>query len=302
MSRQLYIIGNGFDRAHGIPSGYCDFKVWLNENDNDLLLDIEDIWENNTQLWNDFERVLGTVDYFSIANKYQNYKLYEISKANRKLRSIHPELPPCEHHGIEEKLKPLVKRIRSAFNQWAHMLNISISNYRPILNLDKEAYYITFNYTETLEVLYKIPQESILHIHGRANSNEEILFGHNKSYTQIQYEVEELRLGCGTAANNDFSLWIGSLIKNVDYNLYRLSPILANNVVDISCIHVLGYSFNEIDATYIDDIFKRTYRNQPMWYISYFTETDKDRISNFLHTYHIVQKYYVLFQVSDIAI
>ena len=61
-------------------------------------------------------------------------------------------------------------------------------------------------------------------------------------------------------------------------------------------------SFNEIDATYIDDIFKRTYRNQPMWYISYFTETDKDRISNFLNTYHIVQKYYVLFQISDIAI
>ena len=54
------------------------------------------------------------------------------------------------------------------------MLNLSITSYRPILNLDKEAYSITFNYTETLEVLYKIPQESILHVHGRANSNEEI--------------------------------------------------------------------------------------------------------------------------------
>lgn len=287
MSRQLYIIGNGFDIAHGIPSGYCDFKVWLNENDNDLLHDIEDIWENNTQLWNDFERVLGTVDYFSIANKYQNYKLYEISKANRELRSIHPELPPCEHHGIEEKLKPLVERIRTAFNGWMQMLNLSITSYRPILNLDKEAYYITFNYTETLEVLYKIPQESILHVHGRANSNEEILFGHNKSCMQIKYEVEGLRLRCGTAAINDFSLWIGSLMKNVDYNLYRLSPTLAHNIIDIKSIYIFGYSFNEIDSVYIDDIFRKTYNNQPLWYISYYSDIDKERISDFLHKYRI---------------
>ena len=25
----LYVIGNGFDKAHGIPSGYDDFRDWL---------------------------------------------------------------------------------------------------------------------------------------------------------------------------------------------------------------------------------------------------------------------------------
>ena len=28
----FFIIGNGFDRAHGMPTGYGDFKRWLIEN------------------------------------------------------------------------------------------------------------------------------------------------------------------------------------------------------------------------------------------------------------------------------
>ena len=30
--KNLYVIGNGFDIAHGLPSRYIDFKEWLQNN------------------------------------------------------------------------------------------------------------------------------------------------------------------------------------------------------------------------------------------------------------------------------
>ena len=40
MSKRLYIIGNGFDKAHGIPSGYLDFSIWLKIKGYELLEDL----------------------------------------------------------------------------------------------------------------------------------------------------------------------------------------------------------------------------------------------------------------------
>ena len=300
MSRGLYIIGNGFDRAHGLPSGYLNFREWLEFHNKELLYDIEDIWINKTQLWSDFERALGIVDYRSVEEKYRDYGLMEYAEGNRKLRANHPELPPTEHHAIEAKLKPLVKRIRIAFNDWVETLNRLIERYKPILKLEKNAFYITFNYTETLEVLYNIPRECILHIHGRANSSEDILFGHGKTYHDIEIEFKDLHMKYPSTAVGDFSLWIGSLHKNVYYNLHKQSPIISRNVIDIESIYILGYSFSEIDAAYIDDVFKRTYRSEPMWNITYYTAEDKEKIINFINAYQIKQDRYRLLKISEI--
>lgn len=299
MGRVLYIIGNGFDKAHGLPSGYWDFRAWLDVHNKELLADIEDIWDNNSELWSDFEKALGIVDYRAVEQKYRDYRLIEHCEANRKLREIHPEIPPAEHHAIEEKLEPIVKRIRLAFNEWVKTLNQSIETYRPILNLDTSAFYITFNYTETLEILYNMNKECILHIHGRANSSEEIMFGHDKPGKQIQFEIEDFHLKCPAAALEDFSLWIGTLRKNVDYNLFKHSPVLTSNIISIESIYILGYSFSEIDAVYIDNIFKRTYSSEPMWNISYYTERDKEKIMAFIRDYHIRQDKYRLLKISE---
>ena len=46
-AKHLYIIGNGFDLHHHIPSNYSDFKEWLKENDIDTLCKIEEILAKN---------------------------------------------------------------------------------------------------------------------------------------------------------------------------------------------------------------------------------------------------------------
>ena len=51
--------------------------------------------------------------------------------------------------------------------------------------------------------------------------------------------------------------------------------------MDVKYVHIYGFSFSEIDEDYIDWICK----NVPFdskWEVSWFTDTDKKRIENFL--------------------
>lgn len=278
MIKTLYIIGNGFDKAHGLNSSYGDFKNWLRVERSALLNDMEDVWNCNSQLWCDFEKTLGEVDFEYVWKKFGKYNQDKLIQANIKLREFYPELPPnLTFHNLGEKLKPLVGEIRAAFNDWVLTLNQSLLEKRPLLSLNKDAFYITFNYTETLERLYDIPSSSILHIHGKANSEEELLFGHGKSAGQIEYNIERLHLKRRHTVIDDFAMWIGTLNKNVDYNLYRVSSIL-NKLSDVNRIYILGYSFSEIDSVYIDNIYYRTCQNHPHWFISWHNDDDKKRI------------------------
>lgn len=42
--KHLYIIGNGFDLHHGIPSGYHSYRQWLEENHPGVLYLIDEYY------------------------------------------------------------------------------------------------------------------------------------------------------------------------------------------------------------------------------------------------------------------
>lgn len=301
MIKTLYIIGNGFDIAHGIKSKYYDFKMWLKENEPLLLQDIEDVWANCGELWSDFEMSLGEVDFMRVWEKFRDYHIQKFTIADNEFRRLNTSFPPSsEFHTLAEKLRPLTRNIRLAFDNWVLSLNQSVVSMHPIISFDKNAFFVTFNYTETLEIVYKIPRKSILYIHGRANSEDELLFGHNKSSIQIEYEIEQKHLGSGNTAVNDFSLWIGSLNKNVDYNLYKVSPSF-DILTDIEQINIYGYSFNMIDSVYMEDLFERTYNNHPHWNISYYSDEDFAKISNFVQSHGMSGEEYTFLKLSDIS-
>lgn len=61
---RLFIVGNGFDRAHDLPTSYWDFRTFLETNYPDFLESFEQhyyIVSNDSEefkrnlLWNDFE-------------------------------------------------------------------------------------------------------------------------------------------------------------------------------------------------------------------------------------------------------
>ena len=60
--KNLYIIGNGFDMHHDLPSGYWDFHKWLKEKNAELVEQIDDLYDYSDNLWGNFEVELGNLD------------------------------------------------------------------------------------------------------------------------------------------------------------------------------------------------------------------------------------------------
>lgn len=57
----LYIIGNGFDLWHGIPSGLGDFKEYVQNTNNDVYREVEEYLPAGEN-WNSLERALAELD------------------------------------------------------------------------------------------------------------------------------------------------------------------------------------------------------------------------------------------------
>lgn len=64
--------------------------------------------------------------------------------------------------------------------------------------LDSDGYYITFNYTHTLEDIYDIPWEQILHIHGEAGENNLVLGYTKGNFAPEKYSYDVRGKGRGS--------------------------------------------------------------------------------------------------------
>jgi hypothetical protein len=55
MKDKLYIIGNGFDRAHGIKSDYKDFMDYCEGNAHEYYAAMNCLYDKRKKLWSKFE-------------------------------------------------------------------------------------------------------------------------------------------------------------------------------------------------------------------------------------------------------
>ncbi|MEL2356136.1 AbiH family protein, partial [Klebsiella pneumoniae] len=51
-----------------------------------------------------------------------------------------------------------------------------------IPSINRDSYFFTFNYTNTLQDIYGVPDENILHIHGNAKIGQNLVIGHDVFY------------------------------------------------------------------------------------------------------------------------
>ena len=65
---------------------------------------------------------------------------------------------------LHVRLEYLKKLIRDRFREWVK--SIDVSKAKPVFDLPDTASFITFNYTPTLEYVYDVRPDRILHIHG----------------------------------------------------------------------------------------------------------------------------------------
>ena len=64
----LYVIGNGFDIYHDVPSGYNDYAQWLSDTCNETLDEIyETFGDCDENWWYKFEENLASAEAVNIA-------------------------------------------------------------------------------------------------------------------------------------------------------------------------------------------------------------------------------------------
>ncbi|WP_050570806.1 bacteriophage abortive infection AbiH family protein [Dickeya zeae] len=252
----LYIIGNGFDLWHGLKTSYAQFndfaKEELNKFSGFYSFDLNAL--NNDALWNDFENTLGTFDW------------REFYAVNNNIDVDAESFRPSFVYGLEDDLteqaEQHVASIRECFEDWIESIDISIAKKK--LYFSGSAQFITFNYTSTLEYIYGINDQKILHIHGRAKKFDELVFGHGETIKE-EPELDEN----GDSNRTPFS----NAEDAAKYPFYALQKPISSvlerhreffdSLRDTQRIIVIGHSLNKIDLPYVKALVKTS--SKAMW-------------------------------------
>lgn len=293
--KHLYIIGNGFDIFTGLKTRYVDFRRWLENNYVFIYENMEAAYDMDVEWWNDFEVQLGKLDVKSYITKFTppEKTWEEIIEEARKRRLFEEKynLPTRLHHdsACAKRLRGLLDVLQYCFEKWVENCQKMFVEPKYIYIEKGDSFFINFNYTDVLQWLYEIPEERVLHIHGRASKHERLIFGHNTFLYDSVTDDEE---------QTNFELY--RYHKN-PYEFILKYDQLTDKLNEVECVHIYGFSFSPVDEDYIDWIFKFVPSNA-QWEVSWYSDTDKERIDNFVLNHWALKDRMILIKLEDIAL
>lgn len=269
----LYIIGNGFDLAHGMATRYADFRQWLIDNGRiDVIQELQSAFpaqkDNDFLLWSDFEKALGLYDLDKVINwSWDDLYLTEFSIGGQVFGApdffLNTQLPDI---------------LNEAFTKWCHCIPLATTPND--FYLEKDAYYLTFNYTDTLEVLYGIPQNQILHIHGQASRNDKLIVGHNRLINPGDYWDYNLDM----RENNERMQRLTDMndLRKPYYEILEHNNLFFTDLNHVRDIHIIGHSCAEVDYPYFQKI-KESVNFGAIWHFTPYSDEDRYRINKLIH-------------------
>jgi len=296
---KLFILGNGFDISHKIACKYSDFYIYLKENKNDILDAMEKFYsvESNSDLWSDFETSLEKdIIYDSLTDIIGEYSPNFASDDFRDGDWYDAQIY------VEQECEELLKNIRTGFEEWINSLNIS--DIKRTYKLDKSDFYITFNYTEILEYIYRIPLDKILHIHNKVG--EELIFGHGKKSEDFNVKkalygdenafltfdeggnIESGEVGHEKFAENAVCSFYDMMRKPTEIIIENKSEFF-NELKNIEEVSVLGHSYNEIDFPYFK-IISENKEKSLKWTLYYYSDNDLESAKNIMQKLNVNQE------------
>ena len=83
--------------------------------------------------------------------------------------------------GIKDGLKEWIKSIK---------YTCADEHLKPLINSCSD--YLSFNYTNTLEILYGIDRRKILYLHGNALRDDELILGHREKSWYPEWDPQDL--------------------------------------------------------------------------------------------------------------
>lgn len=266
--KNLYIIGNGFDKHHKIPSGYLDFHKWLKEKNSELVEQIDELYGYSDDLWGNFEVELGNLDITSVASD-----IYSENPADES--SDHYER--TFHAGAivaGDTVGEIYNKIRAMFPEWVKSLPPA-NTCKKIKIYKEDSFFITFNYTDTLLDVYDIPLDDILFIHGRASDSATrfLVLGHGKSREEIQQEAEA---NFDEETHPAFIQTVEAIERQVNMMKKDTNRIIDaysgtwEAMKDVQHIYCYGLSMSIVDMPYLQKIVALIDAKHVIWHVNVF--------------------------------
>ncbi|TCC99159.1 bacteriophage abortive infection AbiH family protein [Pedobacter hiemivivus] len=303
--KELYTIGNGFDIHHGLQTHYQVFSYYLQKHHfsiHERLVenyglpsldpDLEE-FENKPAhyyLWSDFEKRLADFDFQSVLNDNDDLTANPASEEFRDGDWDTFEIV------MEEVVNELTTELYDAFKKFINQVDFPENIYEKKISLNQDAFYLNFNYTNSLEHYYNIPGDKILHIHNRADSSNEVLvlghgiepnkFKRDEPQPSINATEEELfewnmEQGRNWELSSDRALdmiltYFSKSHKQTDNVIQQNRPFF-DMLDDTIKITVLGHSLGEVDQPYLREILEKN-GFKADWRVSYYEPKDAQKI------------------------
>ena len=296
MPHTLYIIGNGFDRYHGLDTRYHSFAFYMKENYSELYdlltqyyyltdLDPDDPDSYKDPLWADFENKLAELDYETVLEDNKDY-LANTSNPDFKDRDWHAYQIQME--GIVDNL---TKDLCEAFKQFILAVDFPESVDNRILELERDSIFLNFNYTDTLEKYYSVRGQRILYIHGKARfPDDKIILGHGIDPEAFEEEEKAPPEGLN---EEELEMWRDQMSNDYDYSyesgkselmtyfkdsfkvtkeIIEKSKSFFDNLKDVKKIIVLGHSISVVDQPYFKTVIQSIDDKDIPWIVSYYSD------------------------------
>ncbi|MEB1942258.1 bacteriophage abortive infection AbiH family protein [Xanthomonas campestris] len=252
---KLFVIGNGFDLHHGIPSRFSNFRNFV-ENHDTCVFDAVEEYLPVAEGWADLEAALADVDPDQITDDLGHFAPSYSSD----------DWSDSGHHDFQYEVDKLVERLstdlRSLFAKWIRQLQIPDRNQimQPVEVLDPTGAFLSFNYTGTLTQTYGIPRQQILYIHGYAEmAEDELILGHawrseDRRSLNDRQDVTELDTRL-VEVHEILDDYFSKTFKPSD-KLIQQHAGFFEWLSDIQDVHLLGHSLSKIDAPYFDAMLR----------------------------------------------
>lgn len=282
---KLFVIGNGFDKGHGLPTSYWDFRTYLENLYPGFLYAFEEHYyiypkmddaSKRKLLWNELETNLANID--------EDVIIEQAVSIDMDLESGDVGIEDTLYQYFSEEYE-YIHKLAKYLKKWVRTIRIrDLERKSSMINEANDALYVNFNYTAVLETIYKITEDKIIHIHGslRERYGEPVLGHGNK--TRIE-KIQEKR----EASERLFDEKESSICKAVkdyylrtykDINKYMHRLLLLKGK-EVDQIIVVGHSLAGVDIPYFQNIDIFTSR-KASWKVYYFNECERKRMQDSL--------------------
>ena len=273
----LFIIGNGLDISHKIPTSYQSFREYLQEEypdaspddalltpwsstmpDGDEQYDSDEVVSTIMRLiddvegekWSNLEHSLGYLDY-------DDYFEEITSEDDNEWHTAY------NNEDNANNLAGAVLMITDLFADWIKTININSAklknDFKALINTHQD-FFLSFNYTLTLEQLYDVT--NICHIHGM--QGEKLYFGHGNTEDYYDEYISKY-----TGSESSMSNLQNSLRKDTQQALQENSHFFSN-LSSVDKIYSYGFSFADVDLIYIKEICKKIDTKRVIWLLNDF--------------------------------